>query len=73
MAHGTDKPPRAPAVLWLPWEPAKKTLGSPITLVGGFQDADGQRWGRPVDAVPGPDGALYVSDDTAGAIYRIVP
>jgi glucose/arabinose dehydrogenase len=26
-----------------------------------------------VDAVPGPDGALYVSDDQAGAIYRIVP
>ncbi len=24
----------------------------------------------PVDAVPGPDGALYVSDDAAGAIYR---
>jgi glucose/arabinose dehydrogenase len=26
-----------------------------------------------VDAVPGPDGALYVSDDTAGAIYRLAP
>jgi len=25
------------------------------------------------DAVPGPDGALYVSDDTAGAIYRLMP
>jgi glucose/arabinose dehydrogenase len=23
--------------------------------------------------VPGPDGALYVSDDTAGAIYRLSP
>jgi glucose/arabinose dehydrogenase len=23
--------------------------------------------------VPGPDGALYVSDDTTGAIYRFVP
>ena len=36
-------------------------------------DADGSRWGRPADAVPGPDGALYISDDTAGAIYRLVP
>jgi glucose/arabinose dehydrogenase len=26
-----------------------------------------------VDAVPGPGGALYVSDDTAGAIYRLTP
>ena len=39
----------------------------------GFQEPDGSRWGRPVDAVPGPDGALYVSDDQAGAIYRLVP
>ncbi len=29
-------------------------------------------WGRPVDAVAGPDGALYLSDDRAGMIYRIV-
>ena len=42
-------------------------------LVGGFQEPNGSRWGRVVDAVPGPDGALYVSDDQAGAIYRIVP
>ena len=28
-------------------------------------------WGRPVDAITGPDGALYISDDSGGAIYRI--
>ena len=28
-------------------------------------------WGRPVDVVVMPDGALLVSDDEAGAIYRI--
>src|SRR6185295_749832 len=27
--------------------------------------------GRPVDVAVGPDGALYVSDDFSGAIYRI--
>lgn len=32
---------------------------------------DGQVMGRPVDVAVGPDGALYVSDDKAGAIYRI--
>jgi glucose/arabinose dehydrogenase len=41
------------------------------TLVGGFENPGHGFWGRPVDAVPGPDGALYVSDDTAGAIYRL--
>ena len=28
-------------------------------------------WGRPVDVLVTPDGALLVSDDRAGAIYRI--
>ncbi len=37
----------------------------------GWQDARGQRWGRPVDVQATPDGALFVSDDQAGAIYRI--
>jgi glucose/arabinose dehydrogenase len=65
--------PRAPALLWLPWLPAGRTLGEPVTLVSGFQLASGTRWGRPVDAVPGPEGDLYVTDDLAGAVYRIGP
>lgn len=32
---------------------------------------DGKAWGRPVDVACGPDGAIYVSDDRAGMIYRI--
>jgi glucose/arabinose dehydrogenase len=32
---------------------------------------DGQGWGRPVDLLVMPDGSLLVSDDLAGAIYRI--
>ncbi len=73
--HGSwDRtPPRPPALLWLPWEQARRTLGTPVPLVSGFQLANGSRWGRPVDAVPGSDGALYVTDDTAGAVYRITP
>jgi glucose/arabinose dehydrogenase len=31
----------------------------------------GQAWGRPVDVLVMPDGALLVSDDEADAIYRI--
>lgn len=31
----------------------------------------GRAWGRPVDLLVMPDGALLVSDDSAGAIYRI--
>jgi glucose/arabinose dehydrogenase len=32
---------------------------------------NGRAWGRPVDVLVMPDGALLVSDDRAGAIYRI--
>jgi glucose/arabinose dehydrogenase len=32
---------------------------------------DGRAWGRPVDVLVMPDGALLVSDDHAGVIYRI--
>jgi glucose/arabinose dehydrogenase len=31
----------------------------------------GLKWGRPVDLLVMPDGSLLVSDDYAGAIYRI--
>jgi glucose/arabinose dehydrogenase len=31
----------------------------------------GEAWGRPVDVLVMPDGSLLVSDDKAGAIYRI--
>ena len=73
--HGSwnRQPPRAPVVLWLAWNASTGTLAPAVTLVGGFQNSDGSYWGRPVDAVPGPDGGLYVSDDQAGAIYRLAP
>ena len=32
---------------------------------------DGALWGNPVDVIVGPNGALYISDDLAGAVYRI--
>jgi len=71
--HGSwnRNPPRAPEVSFLAWR--NGTLGGQQTLVGGFQDPDGSRWGRPVAAVLGPDGAVYITDDDAGAVYRLAP
>ncbi len=71
--HGSwnRRPPRAPEVSFFPW--TNGVLGNQQTLVGGFQSADGSRWGRPVAAVVGPDGAVYVTDDAADAIYRVAP
>lgn len=39
-------------------------------FVTGFE-IDEDVIGRPVDVAEGPDGALYVSDDYAGAVYRV--
>lgn len=39
-------------------------------FLGGFE-RDEDVIGRPVDVVEGSDGSLYVSDDMAGAVYRI--
>jgi glucose/arabinose dehydrogenase len=47
--------------------------GRPVAvsdLVTGWLTPQGA-WGRPVDVITGPDGALYVSDDRAGMIYRL--
>ncbi len=69
--HGSwnRKPPRPPEVSFFAWRDNK--LGPQQTLLSGFQREDGSRWGRPVMAVQGPDKAIYVSDDYAGAVYRV--
>ncbi len=37
----------------------------------GWLGENGKAWGRPVDVEVAHDGSLFVSDDRAGAIYRI--
>ena len=48
---------------------------NPVEVVdfatGWLNNAKSDAWGRPVDVITGPDGALYVSDDRANYIYRI--
>jgi glucose/arabinose dehydrogenase len=39
-------------------------------VTGWMQDDDA--WGRPADVLVMPDGSLLISDDHAGAIYRVV-
>lgn len=41
------------------------------TFAEGWLRPNGKVWGRPADVLVMPDGALLVSDDEAGAIYRI--
>lgn len=48
--------------------------GRPVAVddfIVGWQRPDGSRWGRPVGLVVTADGALLVSDDMGGTIWRI--
>ena len=46
-----------------------RAVGYEVFAEGWLQDGDA--WGRPADVLVMPDGALLVSDDKAGVIYRI--
>jgi glucose/arabinose dehydrogenase len=48
--------------------------GRPVSyddFITGWQGPNGRRWGRPVDVMVHKDGSLLISDDAAGAIYRV--
>ena len=45
----------------------------PEDFISGWLDDNGKISGRPVDLKFGDDGTLYVSDDSAGVIYRVTP
>ncbi|HEX2766474.1 MAG TPA: PQQ-dependent sugar dehydrogenase [Candidatus Limnocylindria bacterium] len=58
------------AVWWMPWDDGP--TGPPEPLATGFlPDGAEDALGRPAGLAVGADGALYVSDDKAGFIYRI--
>jgi glucose/arabinose dehydrogenase len=58
------------ALWWLPWEGAPAGSAEPFAT-GFLPDAGGDALGRPAGLAVGSDGALYVSDDKSGYIYRI--
>ncbi len=45
--------------------------GTEVFASGWLDESTGEYYGRPVDVVQYLDGSILVSDDTAGAIYRI--
>ena len=50
---------------------ADGTAETSVPFADGWLDEDGSYLGRPVDVAPMRDGSLLVSDDFAGAVYRI--
>jgi glucose/arabinose dehydrogenase len=59
-------------VIRIPFEGG--SAGPAEDFATGWMAKEGNRgsvWGRPVDVLVAPDGALLVSDDDGGAVYRI--
>lgn len=48
----------------------RKTVDKYEEFVTGWMENE-RAWGRPVDVLVMPDGALLISDDTANAVYRV--
>jgi len=57
-------------VAYFPWDALTQLPGDQIDLVAGWADAF-SNWGRPVDVAVDPAGAILISDDQAGAIYKL--
>lgn len=58
-------------VAYFPWDALTQLPGDQVDLVSGWADAF-SNWGRPVDVAVDPAGAILISDDQAGAIYKLV-
>ena len=57
-------------VMWQPWG-CEGPTGSAEVLASGWLRPNGDVPGRPAGVIVGADGALHVSDDKAGLVYRI--
>ena len=58
-------------VVFIPLDGAGNVSGAPQDFARGWLLSNSSASGRPVGLTVGADGALYVSDDTGGRVYRI--
>src|SRR5947207_983770 len=58
-------------VVFIPLDSHGNVAGQAQDFATGWLVKNNQTLGRPVGLAVGPDGALYVSDDGAGRVYRI--
>jgi glucose/arabinose dehydrogenase len=65
--------PVPPHLVHVMLEPDGGATVEPFATGWQLGGGEGSRWGRTVDVAVGPDGSLYVSDDGAGAVYRLTP
>lgn len=71
--HGSwnRKPPSGYDVVYVAFDKLGNPAGKPVPVLTDFLKADGTTRGRPTWVEWAKDGALLVSDDTAGIIWRV--
>ncbi|HEX3159387.1 MAG TPA: carbohydrate-binding protein [Gemmatimonadaceae bacterium] len=57
-------------VVYFPWNAASQRPGTQMDLVRGWLSG-GSYWGRPVDVAVDRAGAMLISDDHSGTIYKL--
>ncbi len=57
-------------VIYFPWDNVTQLPGNQIDLVAGWLSGQ-TNWGRPVDVIADQQGAILVSDDQSGTIYKL--
>lgn len=71
--HGSwnRKPPSGYDVVYVAFDELGNPIGKPVTVLESFLAKNGQTHGRPTWVAFDKTGALLVSDDTAGIIWRV--
>ncbi|MEY2943541.1 MAG: hypothetical protein RLY97_1555 [Pseudomonadota bacterium] len=72
--HGSwnRKPPSGYDVVFVQFDKNGNPKGQPVPVLTGFLTGTGKTHGRPTWVAWAKDGALLVSDDTAGIIWRVI-
>jgi glucose/arabinose dehydrogenase len=72
--HGSwnRKPAAGYDVVFVKFDANGNPLGLPLPVLSGFLTGDGDTRGRPTWVSFAKDGALLVSDDTAGIVWRVI-
>jgi glucose/arabinose dehydrogenase len=73
--HGSwnRKPLNGYRVVFVPFKDGRPSSPSPVDILTGFVDADGNAMGRPVGVAVDRHGALLVADDVGNVIWRVIP
>ncbi|MGE4430778.1 MAG: sorbosone dehydrogenase family protein [Sphingobium sp.] len=71
--HGSwnRKPLAGYKVMFIPFNAKGEPQGKPVDVLTGFLSKDEEAQGRPVDVLIDAQGALLVSDDVGGRIWRV--